>query len=299
MWAFCALEREDCVTILEAFGEFEEHYLAARLYSDKTIVGYYWVVKSFVDCHGDLGISDITKFSLTQWSAHMLSKGNSQSTIVSHLSRFKVFIYYLIETRSMNITKRDVYVPKKPKTLPRHVRPTDVESMISAAGTIRDQAIVAFLFSTGARNSEVRNMLLKDVHGLEVCIRQGKGLRDRITYMDTRAKGLLDRYITSRVDTSPHLFISSRGDQIAQSTFRYIVATAAKRAGLDPVNPHMFRHGLATHLMREGMPTRMIQKLLGHSHLATTELYMHVSDSDLRNQHSRIMSAGFREIIDK
>jgi site-specific recombinase XerD len=287
------------LSVREAFLEFEEIHLAGRLYSDKTISGYRWVLHSFVACHGDIDISEINKVTLAKWVGYMHAKGNSPSTVVSHLSRFKVFIAFLVESRPMNIQKQDVYVPPKPKSLPKYVSLKVVQEMLDAAGCIRDQAIIAFLFSTGARNAELRGMKRADVDGLTVFIREGKGLRDRIVYMDARAKRLLDRYLISRVDQSPLLFVSTRGDAIAQSSFRYIIERTAKRAGVGPVHPHMFRHGLATHLMREGMPTRMIQKLLGHSYLATTELYMHVTDSDLRHQHSRIMSAEFGETLDK
>lgn len=279
------------MTIIQAFDTFNEQYLTARMCSPNTHTGYSFVIGSLLESSGNKDISTFEVSDLHKWVAHMQEKGNTQTTIVSNLSRIRVFIGFLNEAGLCPLKKKEIFVPKKPQTLPKLVSPETVTRMIDSCSTIRDRALISFLFSTGIRNSELRNLKQSQISGNEVYIKQGKGLRDRVTFIDTRTKNLLDVYLLTRLDNCPYLFCTQHGTKIAPSSLRYIVAHAAKGAGVGNVSPHMFRHGVATHLMKEGMPSRMIQKFLGHSNLATTEIYMHVTDQDLQGKHSQILSA--------
>jgi site-specific recombinase XerD len=277
--------------ITEAFREFHEHYLTVRLYSPETVKGYRWVLHSFIEANGEIETDELGKETVDAWVSFMHKKGLSQSTMVSNLSRFKVFAMFVSQAGWSPIRKNDIFVPKKPKTLPKGIPPEQVDRMLEVCKCIRDKALISFLFSTGVRNTELREMKRTDVDGISVKVNQGKGMRDRVTFMDERTRKLLDIYQMSRVDYCPYLFITSRNTKLPNASLRYILSETSERAGLGRVSPHMFRHGVATHLMENGMPARMIQEFLGHSYLSTTQIYMHVSPDKLKNQHSRILSA--------
>lgn len=277
------------MAILGAYSDFVKNYLQVRQYSPATVDGYWWVIKSLVKSLGDIKTQDITIDRIHEWIRYMESIGSTEATIASNIARLRVFIDYLNLRRLCKVKKDDIYLPKMPLVLPKYVRKEDVDRIIDFAGSIRDQAILSILFSTGLRNSELRNLLRGQVQDKTIIVRQGKGMRDRTVLMDERSKELLKRYDQSRVDKSSFLFTTRRGGQIAKSTLRYIVVNASKKCGLQAISPHQFRHGMASHLMKEGMPTKMIQELLGHQTIATTERHLHTDKRDIREKYDNIM----------
>lgn len=278
------------MTVLEAFTDFTHNYLEVRQYSKVTIDGYWWVIRSYIQCHGNCDTTKLTKDAYIAWVHYMNDKGNTATTVTSNISRMRIFIDYLNLLGLCPLKKADIIVPKKQKRLPRYVTPETVEILIQNASNVRDRAIISLLFATGIRSSELRNLKRDDVVGMEVSIHEGKGMRDRITYLDERTRQLLDTYFLTRFDKSPYLFVSSVGRQLAKSTLRAIIDKLCKKSGLEHIHPHMFRHGIATYLLQQGMNVRMIQKMLGHSDLTTTEIYLHVKDIELKSKHYELMN---------
>lgn len=278
------------MTILEAFTDFTHNYLEVRQYSKETIDGYWWVIRSYIQCNGNTDTQELTLDAFNKWVLFMKKKQNTYTTIMSNISRIRIFVDYLNLLDLCPLSKSDIRVPKKRKTLPKYVTPETVEILIQTASNVRDRAIVAMLFSTGMRSSELRNLQREHIDGMEVSIHEGKGMRDRTTYMDERTRELLDVYFMTRFDRSHYVFVTSTGRQLGKSTLRAILNTLCKKAGLEHIHPHMFRHGIATYLLQQGMNLRMIQKFLGHSDLATTEQYLHVKDIELKSKHQELLN---------
>jgi integrase/recombinase XerC/integrase/recombinase XerD len=279
----------DAVKVLQGFSLFTRDYLAMRGYSQITVDGYWWVIKSFVDAVGNIDTTDIDRAKIGEWFMYMEDKGNTRSTIHSNVSRLRVFIEYLNLDGLCRLRKDEVVLPRKPKTLPQYSTKSNVDSMIAYAPSIRDKAIIAVLFSTALRNSELRNLKKINIIGNEVMVKAGKGLKDRMVLLDNRSLQLLERYYLSRVDNSPYVFVA-RGHAIAKSTLRYIVAHAAKLAGCPGARPHGIRHGSATYMMQQGAHLRVIQDYLGHSDPKITELYTHLSGEDIKLAHKKIFN---------
>lgn len=274
--------------VLEAYAEFSRNYLMARMYSQQTIDGYWWVIRSFVQSAGNLETTDINISVYSDWIQFMDGKGNTKATIHSNVSRFRVFIEYLNLQELCYLGKEQIVPPRKPRSLPKFTTPETVDKMISHSNSVRDKAIVAVFFSTGLRNAELRNLKINDIYDRDVLVNQGKGLRDRVVRLDNRSFDLLSAYMASRMDSAEYLFISNRGQPIASSTMRYIIAAATQRAGLPKTHPHAIRHGTATHMLRGGANIRIIQDYLGHQNVSTTELYTHVTNEDVKKSHSDI-----------
>lgn len=285
--------------IMDAYADFTRNYLEVRQYSKITIEGYWWSIRSFVRVHGNLPISNLTEDIINEWIHNMNLIGNSRSTIATNLCRFKVFLGYLEMYGDCKISMRSINVPKPTKTLPKYVSPQMVEKLIQNAVNVRDRAIIALLFSSGLRSAELRSLQKKDIDGKSIMVQEGKGLRDRVTYIDDRTRKYLDIYLSSRYDHSPYVFVSNRATQMSKSTLRYIVKKVCDDAKVPHLSPHMFRHGIATHLLDKGMNVRMIQKFLGHSDLTTTQVYLHVKDKDLMQAHSECLDKSIRKSLTK
>lgn len=276
--------------VLQAYQEFSHNYLQARAYSQQTIAGYWWIVKSFVEAVGNIDTKDITLSHLAEWIVYMEAKGNTRMTIAGNMGRFRVFIEYLNLQGICYLSKEQIKPPRKPKTLPKYSTSDDIDKMIQAALSIRDKAIISLMFSTAIRNTELRNLKITDLSDNELRIYGGKGAKDRVVFLDQRSTLYLKLYLESRLDKIPFMFISHFNQQIAKSSLRAIVATASQRAGVAPARPHGIRHGSATHMLKNGANIREIQEYLGHESVKTTEIYTHVTKGDIKKSHDRIFN---------
>ena len=193
--------------------------------------------------------------------------------------------------------------PKLPQRLPKALTIAQVEELLDAAGpapgtaeqaeivAVRDRALVELLYATGARVSEAVQLDVDDVAHGDVLRVRGKGAKERIVPVGSYARAALDAYLTRarpelarRGRGTPRLFLGARGGPLSRQSAWAVLQTAAERAALDAhVSPHTLRHSFATHLLQGGADVRVVQELLGHSSVATTQIYTHVSVDTLRD----------------
>jgi integrase/recombinase XerD len=158
-----------------------------------------------------------------------------------------------------------------------------------------DHAILELAYSSGLRLAELRNLRLEQLHldaGFITVL--GKGSKERVTPVGAKARAALERYLSS---ARPHLvtrkspgtvFLTNRGSAFAASTMWLRIKKAVARAGIQRnITPHMLRHSFATHLLDHGADLRIIQELLGHASISTTQIYTHVAGQRLREVHKR------------
>lgn len=193
--------------------------------------------------------------------------------------------------------------PKLPQRLPKALTIDQVERLLDAAGPvpgeadagdlagIRDRALLELLYATGARVSEVVQLDLDDVsHGDALRVR-GKGSKERIVPIGSYARAALDAYLTrvrpelsTRGRATPRLFLGVRGAPLSRQSAWLIIRAAAEKAQLTAhVSPHTLRHSFATHLLQGGADVRVVQELLGHASVATTQIYTHITVDALRD----------------
>lgn len=176
-----------------------------------------------------------------------------------------------------------VLSPQLGQRLPRVVSPNDVKQLLTAAEThhktpLRTHALLQVLYGTGARVSEVCAIDIEDIDLSDATIRvRGKGNKERVVLLTPSAMNAILTYIRFRPAEGP-LFVNRRGQRLAPISVQRVVLATAKTAGLtERVTPHALRHSFATHMLERGADVRVLQELLGHANLSTTQIYTHVS----------------------
>ncbi|WP_233507967.1 site-specific tyrosine recombinase XerD [Spongiactinospora gelatinilytica] len=192
----------------------------------------------------------------------------------------------------------EVRPPRRLRRLPKAIGVAEVERLIAAAGpdgqplTLRNRALLEVLYGTGARISEAVGMAVDDAEPEQVRLR-GKGGRGRVVPLGRFARQALDAYLVrARPALSAHgrgtsaLFLNARGGRLTRQGAWEVLQAAAERAGLDGVSPHMLRHSFATHLLDGGADVRVVQELLGHASVTTTQVYTLVTVDKLREVYA-------------
>lgn len=186
--------------------------------------------------------------------------------------------------------------PKAPRRLPKALTIDQVERLLDAPSAeeplgIRDRALLELLYATGARVSEAVGLDVDDLAHGDVLRLRGKGSKERIVPIGSFARVAVDSYLTrvrpqlaARGRASARLFLGSRGAPLSRQSAWLVIRAAAERAQItSEVSPHTLRHSFATHLLQGGADVRVVQELLGHASVATTQIYTHVSVDALRD----------------
>ncbi|AZS40066.1 Tyrosine recombinase XerD [Microbacterium oxydans] len=186
--------------------------------------------------------------------------------------------------------------PKAPRRLPKALTIEQVERLLAAPSPedplgIRDRALLELLYATGARVSEAIDLDVDDLAHGDVLRLRGKGAKERIVPVGSYARAAVDAYLTrvrpglaAKGRASARLFLGARGAPLSRQSAWLVIRAAAERAEITvDVSPHTLRHSFATHLLQGGADVRVVQELLGHSSVATTQIYTHVSVDALRD----------------
>jgi integrase/recombinase XerD len=194
---------------------------------------------------------------------------------------------------------RELRPPKLPMRLPKAIPVDDVEALIAAAGgdepvQLRDTALLELLYATGARVSEAVSLNVDDLVDEEVVRLFGKGGKQRVVPLGSYARRAIDAYLvrarpllSARGTATPALFLGVRGKRMSRQAAWEAMRQAAERAGIAAsVSPHTLRHSFATHLLEGGADVRVVQELLGHSSVATTQIYTLVTADTLREMYT-------------
>ena len=188
---------------------------------------------------------------------------------------------------------REIKAPKRPKQMPKYLTEDEVRRLLDAAkGNPRDYAILSLLAYSGLRVSELCNLRVEDVDLGErvVYVHSGKGDKDRIVVISEKAAEAIEAYLLQREDELDYLFSSRKSERISRVQVFRIVREYAEKAGIKKkVTPHVLRHTLATTMLKRGVDIRFIQQFLGHSSVATTQIYTHVDDETLRRVYDAAM----------
>jgi integrase/recombinase XerD len=192
--------------------------------------------------------------------------------------------------------------PKTPQRLPKALSVAEVERLIDATGPVdnpvglRDRALVEILYGTGMRISEAVGLDVDDVADAEatMIVVTGKGAKQRLVPLGSMARAAIDAYVvrsrpvwSGKGVATPALLLNTRGGRLSRQSAYAILVRAADRAGLKTtISPHTLRHTFATHLLDGGADVRVVQELLGHASVTTTQIYTHVSAQRLREEYA-------------
>lgn len=225
----------------------------------------------------------------------------SASTVYRLVSCLRRFYRYLLAQSAIDTdpTMR-IQSPKLPKQLPNSLNETEVESLLNAPDTndmlgLRDRAMLELLYACGLRVSELVTLTINEVSLQDGIIRvTGKGNKTRLVPMGEHANDWLKQYLSTtrpailKQRLSDDLFVTNRGAGMTRQAFWYAIKRYAKQVDIHkPLSPHVLRHAFATHLLNHGADLRVVQLLLGHSDISTTQIYTHVAKERLKQLHEK------------
>ncbi|KRO30551.1 MAG: recombinase XerC, partial [Actinobacteria bacterium BACL2 MAG-121001-bin67] len=282
---------------------------AERNLSENSIRAYLADLESLLLHINQLGVSEFAQLELNHirsWLANLSTKGAARSSITRRVVSIRAFTYWGARSGwlSRDIGK-DLIAPKPERSLPDVL---DIESAALAikalevraqeeesASSLRDLALVEVLYGSGIRISELVGLDLGDIDRQRSTIKvMGKGSKERIVPIGQPALTAVDNWINkARAElvsqsSGSALFIGSRGKRIDQRVARSVVYQAMEAIGSDKkLGPHTLRHSAATHLLEGGADLRTVQEILGHSSLATTQIYTHVSQERIKKAYEQ------------
>jgi integrase/recombinase XerD len=273
-----------------------------------TLLAYKRDLGKYLEALEKLGINDsaeITEIVVRNFAQALVSErglvATSVARILAAVRGFHKFM--LFEGISNNDVSAAVKPPKAPKRLPKAISIQEIEALLKAAGPepddvagaadiirVRDRAILELLYATGARVSEIVNMDLDDLIDPEIVRLFGKGSKERIVPVGKYAQAAVAAYLVRVRPTlatlslgTPALFLNQRGSRLSRQSIWQIISNSAQAAKLGvEVSPHTFRHSFATHLLEGGADVRVVQELLGHASVTTTQIYTLVTVDALR-----------------
>jgi len=296
--------------ISELIVDFLEYLEVEQNRSQKTAENYHLYLMRLVDFAGDVKVQDINAELLRKWRLWLArykdDHGQELSKLTQnyHLIALRSFLKFCSKRDIKTLTADKVELPKVTRKQVSFLRDDELRNLFEQIPTntnigLRDRAIIALLYSSGLRVSELTNLDRQHVNlkRREFMVR-GKGQKDRLVFIDDAAAVLIQAYLDSRTDSLVPLFIRYGGHESVDHTGDFkrltprsvqrIVAHYARLAGITKhVSPHTLRHSFATDLLMNGADIRSVQTLLGHSNIATTQIYTHITDPHLRDVHKK------------
>ena len=242
-----------------------------------------------------------SKKEILSYLSFLFQKGLGSKTVARKLSSLKSFFRYLVfKSIIPNDPSSEVETPKLLKSIPKSISEKEVEALLSAPDEktdigLRDKTMIETLYSCGLRISELTNLELLNLNLRQGVIRViGKGQKERLVPMGNQLIGLLELYISSSRKNllnkrhSDFLFLSTRGQRMTRQSFWHRIKHYCLASGFEPdkISPHVLRHAFATHLLNNGADLRVVQLLLGHSDLNTTQIYTEVARQRLKRLHT-------------
>ena len=271
--------------LVEAIYDFAEHQRLVLGRSEATIKGY---TSDLLDLAKSLDdFSSFTLPRLRKWLATAVAEGKARSTLARRTAAAKAFSTWAVKQGYLRTDEAaKLSSPKVPKHLPKVLDATEASAAMENAKStdelhmIRDKAMLEILYATGVRVSELTGIDLHDIDTSRQTIRVlGKGNKERIVPFGEAASDALSGWLARRAEMAKDtdaLFVGTRGKRIDQRQVRRVVEAAGS------VSPHALRHSTATHLLEGGADLRVVQELLGHSSLQTTQVYTHVTSERLK-----------------
>ncbi|MGH8503459.1 MAG: site-specific tyrosine recombinase XerD [Gammaproteobacteria bacterium] len=273
--------------------------------SDNTLIAYRHDLQGLARwLHArNASLNAATPAHLNDFLARRLDpKRRNQRSVARAVSSMRRFYRYLFEQGRIDQDPSDGIAPPKPaRLLPDSLSEAEVEALLSAPSTatprgLRDRAMLELLYACGLRVSELVGLGINQTNLRQGVVRvSGKGSKQRLVPIGEQAMAWLERYLNEvrpgllkGNGHSDALFVTNRGASMTRQACWYLIRRHARTAGIKKhLSPHTLRHAFATHLLNHGADLRVVQLLLGHSDLSTTQIYTHVARARLKLLHSQ------------
>ena len=287
-----------------------DHLRIERGLSENSLTSYARDLRYFLEFlqSRDLELSEVTATVLSDFEVWLKDRSLAISSINRTNSAVKSFLIYCAREYDLNLPTGEISSHKVARKLPKALTIDEITSLIesakslSEATSLRDVARLELLYSTGGRVSEIIGINMNDLAKVEsdneviqTIKLRGKGAKERIVPIGSYALNALDNYlvrvrpalVAKSGKNESALFLNSRGGRLSRQSAWNIVLASAQASGLEgKVSPHVFRHSYATHLLDGGADIRVVQELLGHSSVTTTQIYTLVTIDKIRQSYS-------------
>ncbi len=282
--------------------QFLDYVSLERGLSKNTRAAYADDIGRFLDDLAKKGVASLNDVTRKQILDHLLSekaRGLAANSLSRHLVSLKVFFRYLTQEGLLAVNVAETMEsPRVWKMLPSVLTPKEIDRLSSVPDTekplgLRNRAILELFYATGLRVSEMAGLQLTDLHFDEKFLRCiGKGRKERVVPVAGAAIKWVESYIKEvRPQLAPGaheqtVFLSNRHQPMSRKTIWDFIKKCARDAGITKtIYPHTLRHSFASHLLANGAPLRIIQEMLGHADIATTQIYTHVDPDRLKGVH--------------
>lgn len=291
---------DDKVKKSDAIADYQRYLRLDRGLQKNSITSYTQDLNEFSKFLSEKSIRFFPeeKAPILQFLTQIRSEGKAENSILRMFSSLKRFYRWLDQTSKLQQNPMlDLDAPKKGTHLPVSLSKAEVDSLLSAPNLderlgIRDRAILETMYATGLRVSELINLKMDDLHlnvGLIKTI--GKGNKERLVPISENAMKWIDDYIKEvrceqidKYGNSLELFLNFRGKKLTRQSIWRMIKKYIQQVGIKKdVTPHTLRHSFATHLLENGADLRIVQELLGHSDISTTQIYTHITKQRLRD----------------
>jgi integrase/recombinase XerC len=286
--------------------EFLEYLRAGRNLSGNTVASYDRDLRQFAEFLERADVDDLSLVDhklLRSFLANQRTRGYSRATVARRCACLRSFFHYLTERGVLDEDPATTLsFPVKGRRLPRYLSEQETEVILDPRATddelaARDRAIIETLYATGMRVGELCGLKLRDVDLDGGVVRVvGKGDRERVVLAGQPAVEALAKYVTAERPLlaarsgyeGDVVFLGKRGSPIDQRQVRRVIQReTAVLAASDGVSPHTFRHTFATHMLAHGADLRSVQELLGHRNVATTQIYTHLTTSEIKEAYEK------------
>jgi integrase/recombinase XerD len=305
-------------TLTAALRGYLQYLVVERGLAANTVESYRRDLLRYVSVladHGTTRLGDVTAADVAEFLASLREGDEEHAALaVSSAARAVIAVrglhaFAAAQGLAESDPARDVPPPTPPRRLPKAITVTNVEHLLDASGPgpddlsadprlLRDRALLEFLYGTGARISEATGLDVDELHLDDdpVVRLAGKGGKHRVVPVGSYAVRALQAYLvrarpalaaaSRRVSVSPAVFLNARGGRLTRQGAWGVLHAAADRAGLADVSPHTLRHSFATHMLDGGADIRVVQELLGHASVATTQIYTLITVDRLREVYA-------------
>lgn len=284
--------------------EFLHDLRIERGLADNTLASYHQDLKTFLAFLSAQRITDLNRVDqlvILAFLKQQKQAGRARNTTTRMVTTLRRFFRYLVANDYLTVDPMaEITTPKRHQPLPAVLTVSEVNALLAAPNTadkygLRDRTILEVLYATGLRVSELVHLKLADLH-LEMGLIQtlGKGNKERIIPIGDVAMDWLDLYLTKsrplllKKKRSEFLFLNSRADGLSRQSVWLKLQKYVAAAGIQKhVTPHTLRHSFATHILENGADLRIVQELLGHSDISTTQIYTHISQKRLAEVYNK------------
>ena len=290
------MSNDDALT--DIIADYLHYLLVERGLTTNTVTSYGHDLAEFATYLQQQKITTfeaVTNHNVVDYMQRQQEQGKANSSIIRSTTSLRRFFQYLIQEEKITTNPMVlVDLPKKQKHLPAVLSPDEVDKLLAMPDVnrtvcVRDRALLELMYATGLRVSELVNLKLSDLHlPLQLLQTLGKGNKERIVPIGDAACAWVEKYLQDarpqllKNKNSEYVFVNFHGNKLSRQGIWKKIKEYTQQAGITKdVTPHTLRHSFATHILENGADLRVVQELLGHADISTTQIYTHLSHKRL------------------